>query len=62
MSAWYVIDAVVVGIILPWVIATYKLIAAFREGLGQGLLKWAIWAAICVPAALLLMWGIQNLR
>jgi hypothetical protein len=62
MSAWYVIDAVVVGIILPWVIVTYRLIAGFRQSIGAGVKTWAMWAAMCVPAALLVMWGIQNLR
>lgn len=62
MSAWYVVDAVVVGIILPWLIVTYKLIAAFRESPMRGLSRWAMWAAICVPASLLMMWGVLNLR
>jgi p-aminobenzoyl-glutamate transporter AbgT len=62
MSFWYVVDAVAVGIVLPWIVATYRLIAAFRQSVGAGLAKWAIYAAICVPAMLLVMWGIQNLR
>jgi hypothetical protein len=59
--SWYV-DAIVVGIILPWVIVTYKLLAAFRRSVGAGLLQWLIWAAMCVPVTVLLMWGIQQLH
>lgn len=62
MSTWSIIDAVAVGLVLPWVIGTYRLIAAFKQGVGSGLLKWAIWAAICIPAMLVVMWGITNLR
>lgn len=58
---WYV-DAVLVGIILPWIIVTYRLIAAFRAGVGSGLIAWAKWALPCVAASLLLMWGLQNLH
>jgi hypothetical protein len=62
MSFWYVVDAIAVGIILPWIIVTYRLLAAFRQGVGAGVIRWAIYAAICVPAMLLVMWGVQNLR
>lgn len=62
MTFWYVVDAVAVGIILPWIVATYRLLEAFKRGTGAGLTKWAIYAAVCVPAMLLVMWGIQNLR
>ncbi|ABE38964.1 hypothetical protein HUU61_06240 [Rhodopseudomonas palustris] len=58
---WYV-DAILVGIILPWIIVTYRLIAAFRRGVATGVIQWGMWAAICVPAMLLVMWGIQSLR
>jgi hypothetical protein len=62
MSFWYVVDAVAVGIILPWIILTYRLLAAFRQGVGTGLARWALYAALSVPTMLLVMWGIQNLR
>ncbi|RJF76669.1 hypothetical protein [Rhodopseudomonas palustris] len=58
---WYV-DAILVGIILPWIIVTYRLIAAFRSGVVPGLTAWAKWALLCVPAMLLVMWGLQSLR
>ena len=58
---WYV-DAILVGIILPWIIVTYRLIAAFRTGLVPGLIAWTKWALACVPAMLLVMWGLQSLR
>ncbi|KPF98938.1 MFS transporter [Rhodopseudomonas sp. AAP120] len=58
---WYV-DAILVGIILPWIIVTYRLIAAFRAGVAEGLIAWAKWAVPCIPAMLLVMWGIQSLR
>jgi hypothetical protein len=58
---WY-IDAILVGIILPWIIVTYRLIAAFRQSVTTGLVKWATWAALCVPLMLLVMWGLHNLR
>lgn len=58
---WYV-DAILVGIILPWIIVTYRLIAAFRSGVASGLVAWAKWAVPCIPAMLLVMWGVQSLR
>lgn len=62
MSTWSIIDAVAVGLVLPWVIATYRLIAAFKQGVGGGLAKWAVWAAICIPAMLVVMWAVTSLR
>ncbi|ABD90075.1 hypothetical protein [Rhodopseudomonas palustris] len=59
--SWYV-DAIVVGVILPWIIMTYRLIAAFRRGIAAGLLKWLTYCAISVPAMLLIMWAIQFTR
>ncbi|MBI5128073.1 MAG: hypothetical protein HZA66_01405 [Rhodopseudomonas palustris] len=58
---WY-IDAILVGLVLPWIIVTYRLIAAFRQSVAKGVAAWAMWALPCVPAMLLVMWGIQNLR
>ena len=37
-------------------------LAAFKLGVGSGLIKWATWAAICVPAMVLVMWGVTSLR
>lgn len=59
--SWYV-EAIVIGIILPWIIMTYRLIAAFRRGVGAGLVKWLTYCAISVPAMLLIMWALQFTR
>ena len=37
-------------------------LAAFKLGVGSGLIKWATWAAICVPAMVLVMWGVTSRR
>ncbi|ABD08438.1 conserved hypothetical protein [Rhodopseudomonas palustris HaA2] len=59
--SWYV-DAILIGIVLPWIIVTYRLIAAFRQSAAKGVMLWAMWAAACVPVMLLLMWGVTSLR
>ncbi|WP_322518035.1 hypothetical protein SR870_11220 [Rhodopseudomonas palustris] len=59
--SWYV-DAILIGLVLPWIIVTYRLIAAFRQSVAKGVTTWAMWAAPCVPAMLLLMWGVTSLR
>ncbi|NVN84638.1 MAG: hypothetical protein HXX15_01005 [Rhodopseudomonas sp.] len=56
--SWY-LYAIVVGLILPWIIATYRILAAFRLGIGAGLLKWLTFSAISIPIMLAIMWGIQ---
>jgi hypothetical protein len=51
--------AVIVGLILPWIIATYRILAAFRRGIGAGVLTWLMVSAITVPIMLAIIWGIQ---
>ncbi|KIZ40164.1 MULTISPECIES: hypothetical protein [Rhodopseudomonas] len=58
---WY-LYAILVGLVLPWIIVTYRILGAFRRGVGAGVLTWLKFSAISVPIMLAIMWGLERTK